>query len=172
MKFIEVTWDDAEIKKALLNLQNIMDDIADPLNVIGLQLVESTKRRFETSTDPDGNSWAPNSPATIAKYTHSVKGTKTKDGKLLSKKGEARWDSKKPLIGKGDLMDGITYDVDGQVLEVFSDREYAAMQQFGGTKAQFPELWGDIPARPFLGVSNADEAMILSVIEKYLKNAF
>lgn len=33
--------------------------------------------------------------------------------------------------------------------------KYAAIQQFGGTKAQFPHLWGDIPARPFLPITPA-----------------
>ncbi|MFK3602796.1 hypothetical protein [Pseudomonas sp. AP19] len=32
---------------------------------------------------------------------------------------------------------------------VGSDKPYAAMMQFGGG-ADFPHLWGDIPARPFL----------------------
>jgi phage gpG-like protein len=44
---------------------------------------------------------------------------------------------------------------------------YAAMQQFGGTKAEFPHLWGDIPERPFLGVSD-DEKEILEIISDYL----
>ena len=45
---------------------------------------------------------------------------------------------------------------------------YAAMQQFGGTKSQFPHLWGDIPARPFLGISTADKQNIRDIIGSYL----
>jgi phage gpG-like protein len=43
------------------------------------------------------------------------------------------------------------------------------MQQFGGTKAKFPNLWGDIPARPFLGVSESDAVMIVDTVSDYLR---
>jgi phage gpG-like protein len=43
------------------------------------------------------------------------------------------------------------------------------MQQFGGTKAEFPNLWGDIPPRPFLGLSIEDEIMIRQTLESWLK---
>ena len=168
---ITVEWNDAEIKKALHGLQNAVGDMQPALKVIGLKLVESTKARFGTSTAPDGTPWAPNRPATIAKYTHRVGRTKTKDGKLLSAKGEARWDSKKPLVDTGTLESQISSEADSSGVLIFSTMEYAAMQQFGGSKAEFPNLWGDIPARPFLGVSVADEAMILEIIENQLKNA-
>jgi phage gpG-like protein len=46
---------------------------------------------------------------------------------------------------------------------------YTNMMQFGGTKSQFPHLWGDIPARPFVGVSDADKAAILDVISRRLE---
>ena len=48
--------------------------------------------------------------------------------------------------------------------------EYAAMQQFGGIKSEFPHLWGDIPARPFLGVSESDAEEILAIVHDYLAN--
>jgi len=45
------------------------------------------------------------------------------------------------------------------------------MQQFGGTKSEFPWLWGDIPARPYLGISDADEIEVLEIINEYLEEA-
>lgn len=45
------------------------------------------------------------------------------------------------------------------------------MMQFGGTKAAFPHLWGDIPARPFLGLSTQDESDILDTISEALAAA-
>jgi phage gpG-like protein len=59
--------------------------------------------------------------------------------------------------------------------------EYAATQQYGarrgefGTgsyktrKGTFPMPWGDIPARPFLGFSDDDQAIILGIVRRYLK---
>ena len=57
-------------------------------------------------------------------------------------------------------------------VEVGSNRVYAAMMQFGGTKAAYPHLWGDIPPRPFLGVSEADSANILAQIADWMSGAF
>ncbi|WP_248594777.1 hypothetical protein [Candidatus Accumulibacter contiguus] len=50
---------------------------------------------------------------------------------------------------------------------------YAAMQQFGGTKARFPHLWGDIPARPFFpdaqrGLPAPLIEQIILVLQDYL----
>ncbi len=56
-------------------------------------------------------------------------------------------------------------------LEIGSSMNYAAMQQFGGNKSEFPFLWGDIPARPFLGISDEDEANILATIEEFLNES-
>ena len=60
------------------------------------------------------------------------------------------------------------YQIFGDTLVIGNTMEYAAMMQFGGSRADYPQLWGDIPARPFLGISDEDEKMILSVIGDYL----
>lgn len=148
---IEVKIDDEKIVKALQVLQRSVGNISPALKIIGEVLVESTKQRFVTTTDPDGNPWLLNSVLST----------------LLYKEGD------RPLTGEtGSLMDTINYQLIGQdTLEIGSPMEYAAMQQFGGTKSEFPFLWGDIPARPFLGISSEDEAKILSTIEYFLTDS-
>lgn len=60
-----------------------------------------------------------------------------------------------------------------------SGQEYAAVHQFGakagslwqgrdkrGRRAKSP--WGDIPARPYLGLSKQDEQSILDIVQDYL----
>jgi len=37
-----------------------------------------------------------------------------------------------------------------------------------GTKEEFPNLWGDIPGRPFLGISEQDKSDILAIIQRHL----
>lgn len=114
---------------------------------IGKALIESTKKRFDSGIAPDGSRWAKNSPVTIDRKGHS-----------------------KPLIGEtGLLQDQINYFVasDGSELIISSPLEYAAMQQFGGSKSEFGHLWGDIPARPFLGISAEDEAEMIKILEDY-----
>ncbi len=147
---IEIRIDDADIERALKKLADA-GDMAPALKEIGEHLVESTKERFGDQTAPDGKKWAANKPSTLAR------------------KG-----NRPPLTGEtGLLADTINYQLDGDTLLVGSPMEYAAMQQFGGEKTEFPNLWGDIPARPFLGLSDADRDEIQTIIrdhyEKTLK---
>jgi phage gpG-like protein len=37
---------------------------------------------------------------------------------------------------------------------------------------QFPNLWGDIPARPYLGLSTEDVCAIEQTVEEYLAGGF
>jgi len=143
---IEVEWNGRAVHESLQNLQQQVSNLRPVLLAIGEDLVDSTKRRFETSTGPDEQRWADNSEVTI------------------DKKGR-----NKPLVDQGNLLRQISYDVVGSdTLIVGSAMEYAAMQQFGGTKTEFPALWGDIPARSFLGISDDDERKIIDTINSYL----
>lgn len=159
-----------DLEHALKELAQRVSDMRPALQQIGEDLVHSTKQRFETGIGPDGVPWEPNKPATLAKYTHRVQGTMTKDRKLLTKLGERRWDSKKPLTDQGTLGEQIDYDLIGpDTVFIYSNREYAAMQQFGGKKSEFPHLWGDIPPRPFLGLSEDDQTAIERICRKHLQ---
>lgn len=116
------------------------------LKNMGEELLNSTLERFDKSLAPDGSAWAPNSPVTLAR-----------------KRGS------QPLVGEtGLLSTEIDYQVSGHELVLASNKGYAAMQQFGGTRSRFGHLWGDIPARPFLGLSTADEQALLEIAEDYL----
>jgi phage virion morphogenesis protein len=147
---IEVEFDDREIRRALQNLIETTGDLDPVLREIGEILVESTKDRFSSLTGPDGDRWAANSPVTLQRKSGS-----------------------RPLTGEtGLLQDLIHYQIiDGDTLMVGSPLEYAAMQQFGGEKSEFPHLWGDIPARPFLGISESDQDVIVDTIRRHLEAA-
>ena len=113
---------------------------------IGEDLTESTKQRFVSTTAPDGTPWAKNSEVTLANKSGS-----------------------RPLTDEGHLAALIHHSMIGsESVEVGSNMDQAAMMQFGGTKAQFPHLWGDIPARPYVGFSAADEQHILNLALSYL----
>jgi phage gpG-like protein len=56
--------------------------------------------------------------------------------------------------------------------------EYAAVQQFGAVagalgrnKRGSPIPWGNIPARPFLGVSAQDKVEVLEILQEALLGA-
>lgn len=146
---IQVDYDDKEVTRMLQRLIDAGINPRPALLGIGEELVDSTKKRFETTSDPDGTPWERNAESTI------------------KRKGRDQ-----PLTGDGALGKEIYFDVvEGDTLEVGSVMKYAAMQQFGGTKEEFPHLWDDIPARPFIGISDSDEEMIIKEINQFLLDA-
>jgi phage gpG-like protein len=147
---------------------------ASILPALGEDMVERTKQRFASSTSPDGQRWLANTRATLMHYLNNRKGFSTKTGRISSK-GRNLAIAKKPLQGKtGQLANRIFYDVEGEDLVLSSSRKYAAMQQFGGSKAQFKQLWGDVPARPFMPITTQGELstketeVILQQLRDYL----
>jgi phage virion morphogenesis protein len=151
---------DDEIQRALQSLQGAVGNLRPAMAEIGEVLTESTKQRFSTKTGPDGQQWKENSDFTI-NFIHKFDGFEWMKGR------------DDPLIGRsGKLQDQIHYNLIGNdALEVGSPMKYAAMQQFGGTKSEFPHLFGDIPARPFLGVSDDDKNEIMAILNRHLASA-
>lgn len=151
-------------------LQGMLDrakNLRPVLAEIGEDQTEATKRRFSTAKAPDGTAWAPNSAATLGEYSSLF--ARKKDGSL-TKKAQSKIANKKPLTGETRaLATTINYQItsDNEV-SIGSPMVYAAMQQYGGKKAQFPHLWGNIPARPFLGASEADKANIADLVRSYM----
>ncbi|ARU30893.1 hypothetical protein CAP31_03835 [Sulfuriferula sp. AH1] len=167
---IETKWNDADVLAALERLAQATAQPRPALLAIGESQVESTKKRFETSTAPDGSRWAPNSEATYLGMVNAFgKGNFGKNGRINAR-GATRVAGKKPLIGETRMLSTqIFYEVDHDSVRWGSPMVQAAMQHFGGTKSKFPNLWGDIPARPFLGVSESDAVMIVDTVSDYLR---
>jgi len=155
---IKIELQDADIRHALTELEKTTTDLAPTLKLIGRKLVESTEERFVEKRGPDGTPWLGNSDLTISRKGFDwplVGGTQTADGgrrtQMLQHMNHAQ--------------------VEGNELMVGNVMEYAAMQQFGGSKTQFPHLWGDIPARPFIGLSKADAQMVVEQITDAIERA-
>ncbi|MDP2830187.1 MAG: phage virion morphogenesis protein [Sulfuricellaceae bacterium] len=189
MALLSIEVDDKDVLSALQALARKTGDLSPALRQIGEDLRESTLRRFSTSTGPDGQRWAGNSETTILRYLGLTKGNfpppqpspggrgGKRQGRLsglggLSKKGAARAGAKKPLVGESkSLSTTINYRIvdGGRTLLIGSPQKYAAVQQFGAKAREFGKApWGDIPARPFLGISDADRRSILETVERYL----
>lgn len=151
-------------------LNRLIDRAKNPRPVlaeIGEDMAEATKRRFSTAKAPDGTPWAANSATTLARYSDMF--ARKKDG-TLKKKDQAKIAGKKPLAGEtGALATKINYQItDDNTVGIGSPMVYAAMQNFGGQKSDFPHLWGNIPARPFLGASEADKTNIADLVRSYM----
>ncbi len=167
---------------AIAALDRLGARIGDPdpaLKAIGEALLVQVKRTFETGTDPWGRRWLPNTQATIMTYlrrqSRGKQGYFRKDGRLAAK-GVATVTGKRPLIGLSHFLSGasLSYDVSNHAVTLGSSAIYAAMQQWGGTKAQFVNLWGDIPPRHFLPITRAGDlspeaqGIIAEIIGEYL----
>lgn len=143
---IQTRVDNQRVLDALNGLMKRAGDVRPALQDMGEHFIESTKRRFATKTAPDGSTWRGNAPVT-----------------------EARKGKNDPLIDESRrLANEIHYRPTANSLEWGSSLVYAGMQQFGGLKAAYPHLWGNIPARPFLGMSSEDEAMALEILQEHL----
>lgn len=147
---IEITAENiATVNEALNRVAYRTDHLSGILHDIGEELIESTKRRFTTQLSPDGYRWKSNSFLTVKR-----KGPQYRP----------------PLTGlTGKLQQTISYLVQGNDLYVGSPMDYARVQQEGGEShwQEYNEDW-DIPARPFLGISDSDTAQILLAINHYL----
>ncbi|MFD2174844.1 phage virion morphogenesis protein [Rhodobacter lacus] len=160
---------DKQITATLDGIEGKLANQADLMAQIAELLLDSTVERFQTGTAPDGTPWAPKSSTTIAAY-------------------EARKEpvSFKPLIGPTKSLSAITNfaTASGEDWARISSRAIqSAVMQFGAEKGAFGAfmgldkrgrrhfhsiLWGDIPARPFLGISSADEEAVIAAIEEWL----
>lgn len=190
----------AAVLDAFNRLLHAGEDLSPVMRAIGEDIELRAKQRFQTSTAPDGTPWAVNSDTTLRALLHGKsdiraafshlrshkegsafvgfkKGYFKKDGSL-TKKSHDLLAGKKPLIGEsGNLARQISYAVTGNAVTVTANPVYAAIQQFGGKKSEFPKLWGDIPARPFMPITATgqlypdEQRDILAVINAHLQKA-
>ena len=147
---IHITVEDTGVHAELARLVNAVDNPQPALESVGELVKEFIKTRFEVSQDPYGKPWAPNADSTLRRMLHGNTKNFTKVKGHLSARGQRALSHKKPLIGTSeDLSTQFAWRLVGGGVEIRSTKIYAAMQQFGGKKSDFPHLWGDIPARPF-----------------------
>lgn len=135
-----------------------LQDPAPLWDEIGLSLVTSTQMRFERGVTPAGNPWPPS---------------------IRVQLGQG---SGKTLIESGRLMQSITHDADAGGVSVGTNVIYAAVHQFGdiimakNAAALHFKLGGvdvfvdsvEIPARPFLGVDQADQDEMIKIAADYI----
>ncbi len=131
---------------------NFLDGVADlswvdqaTFEAIGEELLISTRERFEREESPTGQKWAPLSAA------HKKRKRKQDYGdKILSMRGH--------------LKNLLRYQATDKQLKFGSDRKYAAIHHYGGKFTAFGKHSATMPARPFLGISDADRQAIREVV--------
>lgn len=73
------------------------------------------------------------------------------------------------LREKGHLMQSITYAISGDSVQIGTNVVYAPIHHLGGKTGRNHSA--DIPARPYLGLSNNDEFEIQNIIAEYIKKS-
>lgn len=146
--------DDHEVLAALTRLARHIDYLEPALDKIGAAVADSIKANFRDQQDPDGNDW---------KELSDVTKERRRQGRGSG--------SPEILRDTGRLKESIASQTGDFAVEIGSDVKYANMMQFGGDKSDYPWLWGDIPARPFVGVSDHDRAQILDILHDYLERS-
>jgi phage virion morphogenesis protein len=135
---------------ALRELQRKGKNLRPAFEDIGEHLIVSHHDRWALEESPNGKKWAGLSP-------------------FYKERKEKHAD--KILLLHGHLRDTLRYQASASSLSFGTDRIYGAVHQFGASKGAFgttrrgaPIPWGDIPARPWLGLSMEDEGEILEII--------
>lgn len=186
MTAFKIEVQDAAVQTAFDRLIQAGRDPRPALGAIGEALYEISRRTFETGTDPWGRRWAPNTRATLEAFfdrrAGESKGMTHRRGPnkgRATSKGAAAIAGKRPLIGASQFLSAqsLNHDVDDASVIIGSSAIQAAIQHFGGTKADFPHLWGDIPSRMFLPASATEMAPVAvtainDVIGDYLRDAW
>lgn len=143
MAGVRIEVKDREVLAVLDELADRIANIDEPLRDIGEHLLNTTRERFDRQVAPDGTPWAPLNPAYRAR-----------------KKKNAD----KILVLDGYLYGLLRYQVSDSELELGTDRVYGATHQLGD-----PER--NIPARPYLGISDTDREDVLDILREYLEEA-
>lgn len=106
--------------------------------MVGAEMVYQTEERFYNQHGLGRQPWLPSKRA-LEQGGQTLRNT----SRLLS---SLTWVA---------LPDGVTWG---------TNVVYARMMHYGGKKALFPHLWGDIPPRPFLGMNDDGRASVLNII--------
>lgn len=142
----------------LKQLQSQLDDMSPVMQDLGEFLVQSTQDRMLKGQQPDGTPFAPRTETTLALY--AAKGFRF---------------GAQPLNKSGEMRQQLNYQASADGLTWGSNAIQAAVMQFGARQGAFgsnakgtPLPWGNIPARPFLGLSDTDRSAVVEELEGWL----
>lgn len=159
MTGVHFTLEDAGIQETLDAYLKKLTNTGLFLLDVGEYMMLAHRDRWDREVTPDGQAWAPLSEVTLARK--AAKGRPTAI-----------------LVDTTALRDLLRYSVTASQLVFGTDRVYGTTQQFGAEKGQFgadkhgrPLPWGDIPARPWLGLSDADREHIQGLLEAHSNSA-
>lgn len=153
---IRIELNDEEITAAFARLSARLTDMSKPMNDVGRFLVKTTQERIGAGLTPDGAAFASRAQSTLEIYARK----KFSYGLPLNRSGDMRKNS-------------ISHTYGTDFAEIGSNAIQSAVMQFGAPKGSLGanSPWGNIPARPFIGLSDDDRTGIIGIIEEWLERA-
>ena len=145
-KPIEIEFDNKEVHEKLLNLAQRTENLRPLMKNIAGIFAYSTEENFKEEGRPD--KWVD--------LTESTKKQRTK---------KRKWPGQ-ILQVEGKLAASINTYYDNDSAVIGSNLEYAAIHQLGGQAGRNKSV--EIPARPYLFLTDSDYDEVLSECEKYL----
>lgn len=129
---ITLELDHQNIQRALSQVEWAVGELAPLMRGIAAEFASITEENLEDEGQ-SGDAWQ-----TLSGVTTAIReATGTWPGQMLQ-------------VSAGGLAASVTTHADSSSALVGSNKVYAAMMHFGGEKQEFPNLWGDVPARPYL----------------------
>ncbi|MFV0411475.1 MAG: phage virion morphogenesis protein [Paracoccus sp. (in: a-proteobacteria)] len=181
----EVQIEDADARARLQKMLGRMDSRKPFFSTVGQLLADSTRERFRTGRDPAGAAWVPLSHSTLkarARRGHSAISILRERGFLA---GSIRFEASEDRVKVGSVLEdyaaihqlGGTIDMPARkqtlrfkAAETGNGRRFAKKKEKAINTQEVLRRAHKIviPARPYLGVSRADEADIFSAAERWL----
>lgn len=167
---VQITIKSSELAYLQDNIDKLSEkldgDLTPLMQAVGTVLESNTTERFTTKLSPNGEYWANLLPNTVARKTNV---SRDRESNLIETNNY--WtnllrNKEGILVETGDLMRSITYYANKDSVTIGTPEPYGVYHQFGAKKRN----GGNMPARPFLGLSNKDESDIYDVINQYLLN--
>ncbi len=157
---IEIEFNDDTLTPALTRVAAALGDMTPVMQDIGELWLASTQDRVLRGETPEGQQFAPRSPVTLARYA------------------ELGFSFGQPLNRSGEMRSQLSTEAGPDHVRIGSNAIQAAVMQFGAAKGAFGRTarggsipWGDIPARPFLGISEDDRTDFLAELEEWLERS-
>lgn len=138
---LDVTFDDQRVLRALKELSRRGGSAEPAMKAIGEDWQRSHRRRFDAQVSPEGQPWEP--------LDEAYRKRKKKHQNEI-------------LVLNTYLRDTLRYETGPDSLEFGTDRVYGATHQFGDDAR-------GIPARPWLGLSEDDEAAAIKTLLAHLE---
>lgn len=156
---IEIEINDEAVTDDLLDAANALGDLTPLMQRIAEYLVYGNQDRIARGEAPDGTPYAPRSQTTIDRYNKLG----ISYGPPLNVTGDLRL-SLAPASGPDYAMVGTN------AFQAAVMHSGAAQGVFGRTERSTPIPWGDIPARPVLGISDDDVTAIRAALAEWLES--